>query len=260
MTENQNNTQNSNDFMAEKIIKIMIKKTHIILLSGLIAALIVLIAVSIFVTPEYQSHTSFYIYNTSNSYDSGTISNSDLQAAENLAVTYSKILGSNTVFDSVIDNLNYKKELSRKELRDIIKVDVTSDKQLIEVSVASSDPKLSYEIAEAFVRIAPKEIVRIAKGGGVEVVDQPEISTEKTSPKTFYNTFIGFIVGIFIACAILFIKIICDKTIYSFEDISEKTDLTVIGQIPEITPPNNYRFWSLREGGLIYYDDAKEKG
>ena len=45
MTDNHNNTQNSNDFMAEKIIKIMIKKIHIILLSGLIAAFIVFIAV-----------------------------------------------------------------------------------------------------------------------------------------------------------------------------------------------------------------------
>ena len=100
--------------------------------------------VSFLVTPTYKSTATFYVYNSSNGVStSGEINNNDLQAAESLASTYSKIFQSNAVLDSVLQDLNYKNKLSRKELSEMFDVSIISDTQLLELSVTSPDPEFS---------------------------------------------------------------------------------------------------------------------
>ena len=104
----------------------------------------------------------------------GTVNSSDLQAAESLATTYSKILGSNSVLDAVVNDVNRtesEKSLERKDLAEMIKVSVITDTQLLEVVVSSTDPEYACKIAGSFGRVAPREIVRITKAGGVELVE-----------------------------------------------------------------------------------------
>ena len=100
--------------------------------------------VSFLVTPTYKSTATFYVYNSSNGVStSGEINNNDLQAAESLASTYSKIFQSNAVLDSVLQDLNYKNKLSRKELSEMVDVSIISDTPLLELSVTSPDPEFS---------------------------------------------------------------------------------------------------------------------
>lgn len=136
-------------------------------------------AITVFVTPTYESRVSFYVYNSASNAAHDTINNSDLQAAESLAATYSKILESNSVLDSVLADIHGETALSRKELNRMVQVSVISDTQLLEVVVTSTDPELACRIADAFATVAPTEIVRITKAGGVEVVDRPEVASER---------------------------------------------------------------------------------
>lgn len=104
----------------------------------------IIFVVSFLVTPTYKSTATFYVYNSSNGVSaSGEINNNDLQAAESLASTYSKIFQSNAVLDSVFQDLNYKNKLSRKELSEMVDVSIISDTQLLELSVTSPDPEFS---------------------------------------------------------------------------------------------------------------------
>lgn len=98
------------------ITKILLAKIHWLLLAGVVVAAGVYAVVTIFVTPTYESRVSFYVYNSADNSSQGTINNSDLQAAESLATTYSKILASNSVLDSVLSDLRAETSLSRKEL------------------------------------------------------------------------------------------------------------------------------------------------
>lgn len=104
----------------------------------------IIFVVSFLVTPTYKSTATFYVYNSSNGVStSGEINNNDLQAAESLASTYSKIFQSNAVLNSVFQDLNYKNKLSRKELSEMVDVSIISDTQLLELSVTSPDPEFS---------------------------------------------------------------------------------------------------------------------
>ena len=140
------------------ITKILLAKIHWLLLAGVVVAAGVYAVVTIFVTPTYESRVSFYVYNSADNSSQGTINNSDLQAAESLATTYSKILASNSVLDSVLSDLRAETSLSRKELSRMVNVSVVSDTQLLEVVVTSTDPELACKIANVFHAAALKQV------------------------------------------------------------------------------------------------------
>ena len=241
------------------VAKILLSKLHWLVLAGLVAAALVYAAVTFFVTPTYQSRVSFYVYNSTNNASQGTINNSDLQAAESLATTYSKILESNSVLDSVLEDMRAEATLSRKELNHMVKVSVVSDTQLLEVTVTSTDPKLACRIADSFAKVAPTEIVRITKAGGVEVVDRPEVAHGKSSPRTMFDSTIGFLIGVVLISVLIVVRILADTTIYLPEDIERAANVTILGMIPEINITNDaYAEWTLTEGGTVLYRE-KEK-
>ena len=241
------------------VAKILLSKLYWLVLAGLVAAALVYAAVTIFVTPTYQSRVSFYVYNSTNNASQGTINNSDLQAAESLATTYSKILESNSVMDSVLEDMRAETTLSRKELSHMVEVSVISDTQLLEVTVSSADPKLACQIADTFAKVAPTEIVRITKAGGVEVVDRPEVASEKTAPRTVFDSAIGFVIGVIVISVILVLRMLADTTIYLPEDIERAANVTILGMIPEINITNDAcAEWALTEGGAVLYHE-KEK-
>ena len=188
--------------------------------AGIVAAALVYTAITVFVTPTYESRVSFYVYNSANNDAHDTINNSDLQAAESLAATYSKILESNSVLDSVLADMRGETALSRKELNRMVQVSVISDTQLLEVVVTSADPKLACRIADAFATVAPTEIVRITKAGGVEVVDRPEVAPEKTAPRTGFDSVIGFVLGVIVISVILVLRLMAQGM--SNDEIADK--------------------------------------
>lgn len=243
------------------IIKLLLSKFYWLLISGIAFAAAVCLVVTFLITPKYKSRVSFYVYNSADGASrSGTINNSDLQAAENLATTYSKILGSNSVLDAVLKDLGEDCGIDRKELTKMTDVAVVADTQLLEVVITSPDANFACKVANSFAKVAPIEIVRITKVGGVEIVDNPEVAAEKSSPRTVFDTAVGFMVGAIIAAVVIIIKMLSDTTIYLPEDIDNLVGATILGQIPEISvPEGKYSYWTLVEGGVIRYENKEEQ-
>ncbi len=232
------------------VVMMLLRKIHWLLIAALAFGVVVWLGVTLIITPTYESRVSFYVYNTAESASaSGTINSSDLQAAESLATTYSKILESNTVMDAVLSNLRSDEGISRKDLSEMVSVSVVTDTQLLEVIVETTDAQLSCDIATAFSRVAPTEIVRITKAGGVEIVDRPEVADEKASPRTLFDTVIGAVIGVLLAAVLIVIRAHSDETIYLPEDVESMVGATVLGQIPEIVPQEGAAAaWKLVKG------------
>lgn len=236
------------------IVGLLLRKIHWLIATGLAFGIGVYLVLSLLVTPTFESRVTFYVYNNSGgASQSGSIDKSDLQAAESLATTYSKILESNSVLNAVLSDLN--SALTRKELAQMVDVAVVTNTQLLEVVITSTDANFACNVAESFTSVAPAEIVRITKAGGVEVVDHPEVATEQASPRTAFDTAIAVVVGVIIAAVIIILKTLSDTTIYLPEDIEKLVGVAVIGQIPEIEgTEKNYKYWELANGGTISYE------
>ena len=250
MSENKNMKvqEKSSDVAAFSIINMAIRNLHYILISGLAVAILVFLIVTIFVSPTYEVRTSFYVYNTSAS-ESGSVNSSDMQAAKNLATTYAKILGSNAVVDTVINDLDDINGHERTALRNNIRVNGVSDTQVIEVKVLTDSRDLSYQIADSFSSIA--------KVGNIEVLDQPEMPNKKSSPRTLYDTMLGFLVGMILAFGIICLRVVSDTTVKNSYDVDKSVGLPVLGMIPEIKNSTNNKPWTLKDGGVVSYDEAE---
>ena len=254
---------NGNSINLISIIKLFLTNFYVLLLAGLLFGGAVFAVTTYLITPVYESRVSFYVYNTSSiTSQQGTVNSSDLQAAESLATTYSKILGSNSVLDAVVNDVNRtesEKSLERKDLAEMIKVSVITDTQLLEVVVSSTDPEYACKIAGSFGRVAPREIVRITKAGGVELVDRPEVADEQTSPRRIFDSAIGFIIGGIIAGIVLIMRAASDTKIYLPEDIESMPGYVILGQVPEIMSDGQKRQkWHLEEGGEIHFENKKK--
>ena len=89
------------------IVGLLLHKIHWLIAAGLAFGIGVYLVLSLLVTPTFESRVTFYVYNNSGgASQSGSIDKSDLQAAESLATTYSKILESNSVLNAVLSDLN----------------------------------------------------------------------------------------------------------------------------------------------------------
>lgn len=234
------------------VARLLLRNLHWLIAAGIAAAACVFLAVHFLVTPKFKSHVSFYVYNSADGAShSGTINNSDLQAAESLAATYSKILESNSVLDAVLEAVG-NEDFTRKELAGMIDVAVVSDTQLLEVTTTSADPGFACRVAQAFADVAPEEIIRITKAGGVEIVDRPEIAKEKSSPRTVFDTVIGFVIGVIGVSVILLTRMVSDTTIYLPEDLNGVADVTLLGQIPKIDAESNgHARWNITEREVL---------
>ena len=252
MNENPSVTNSpfSNEITLWGTLRLLFSRWYLLLLAGVLCAALTYVGVRLFITPKYASRVSFYVYNSSDvTSHSGTINNNDLQAAESLAATYSKILGSNSVLDAILEDIGAQETLTRKELSKMVKASVISGTQLLEVVVTSPSAEFSRQVAASFARIAPTEIVRITKAGGVEVVDRPELATEKSFPRTVFDTAVGFLVGLIIISVYLLVDMLSDTTIYLPEDINSFPGVVVLGQIPTIEINSSGGGWKLEEGG-----------
>ena len=258
MDRNRNGWQEADRLNAISILNLLLKKLHWLFLAGMAGGLIVLFFVKTFVTPTFESRVSFYVYNTSDTaVRTGTINNNDLQAAESLATTYSKILSSNTVRSAVLEELGTD-SLTRKDLEKMVKIAVIDDTQLLEVVVSADDAQEACDIASAYAGVAPTEIIRITKAGGVEVVDQPEVAVEKAKPRTVFDTAVGLVIGVIAAAVFFILKMISDRKIYFPEDLENMPGVTVLGMIPEIAASEAAESrWKVVEGGTIRVDGKK---
>ncbi len=246
-----------------ELLRVLLRKLHWLILAGLVCGLAAFLITHFLIAPTYQSTASFYVYTktvestSGTDVNGGTIQNADLQAAESLASTYTKIMESNSVLDAALAELKQTQgtDLTRKELADMVEVSVVSDTQLISLTVTSTDAKEACAIASALIKVAPTEIIRITKAGGVEIVDSPEVATEKSSPSTSKNVVVGALIGIVLAAAIVILQDLSNSVIYLPEDLKKMTGFPVLGQIPEIATAEQASVsWTTIQQGVIGYE------
>lgn len=244
------------------MIRMLLSKLHWLIAGGLVAAVIAYLVTVFLISPMYVSNVTMYVYNNNAaSIQQNTVYSSDLAAAESLAQTYSLILKSNPVIDAVVAEVQSTtgKAVTRSQVNGMTSVGTLDESQVLSINVTSEDPLLSCYVATAFGKVAPAEIIRITKAGGVELVNTAEVATAPSSPNITKNTFLGLLVGIVLASGILIIRMMADTTIYLSEDIAKITNITILGEVPQFDiKQDQTKTWTMVQGGSISHGKKKE--
>lgn len=225
-----------------KIFYKMRNKFIIIFVVTLVAAVVSGLFTHFMITPQYSSTVKMYVYSNSDriSTDS-SISSSELDASQELINTYIYILKSDTVLEAVIKDLNID-NISLSTLRNSIDAAQATKTVAFEVTVTTADPKLSAQIANSIAKIAPAEIVRVAKAGGVEIIDYAKVPTGPSSPNLAKNVLVAAVIAFVVSFVGFFIYEFFDTTVTSTRDVEDEFDIPIIGTVPNLDAPTNEKY------------------
>lgn len=227
---NQNNRDNRDDVIEIDLVELLGVILHnlwIIIVSGVIVAAVALLVSYFIITPKYESVTKIYVISKTNA---DTMTYSDLQAGSTLTKDYKELVKSRPVLEEVLAETGIDVEL--KDLEEQITVEVPTDTRIVSITVEDKDPYEARIIADSVRIAAAKHIQEVMDTEAVNVVEEASLPIEKSSPSILMNTAIGYVVGLFLAIAIVMINYIMDDTIKTPDDVEKFLGVSVLGSIP----------------------------
>lgn len=181
-------------------------------------------------TPMYKSSTTMVLVNENK--DSSTYNTTEQQLNKNLVGTYSEIIKSRMILETVISNL--KLDYTSSELASNISVDAVDDTEIIKVSVSDANAKEATSIANEIAKVFMEKIQKIYNLNNVSIIDKAEDAIAPYNVNYLKDNAIYILVGLVLSCGTIFIFFYFDTTIKSSEEIESKLGLNVIGSVPKV--------------------------
>ncbi len=220
------------DIDLRKIFYMMRTKVIFIILITLFTGILAGCYTHFFIDPTYTASVKMYVYsNTDRVTTNSSITQNEIIASKELVNTYIYVLQSDTVLEKVSEDLGLT---DVDDVKKMVTASLVEDTQAFQVTVRSKDPNLSAKIANSIAKIAPIEIIRVVKAGGVEIIDYAKVPSSPSAPNTKKNIMVGALAGFFISFALFFIYEMFDSTITNAKDIEREFEIPVLGTIPRL--------------------------
>lgn len=225
------------NFHLEKILWIIKTKIiYMILVAVLFATAAGLVGVRI-QSSRYMSEVQFYAYTSPDYVEDSDASQSaaEVSLARTLLASYMQIIKSKNFLNSVIESAEYDIKVS--ELSANISAEAVENTAAFYVRVYSEDPLQSMEIANTIGKLAPDEIIRIVKSGGIETIQWAELPTEPYEQTSVVKlALLGGILGFALAAAFFFIRGLLDTTIRRKYEVEDLFTIPIIATVPNMVP------------------------
>lgn len=213
------------------ILRIIKKNIAFVLVISLIFAVCSFFVTKFFIKKTYTSSVKLYV---SVNYE-GSSGNDDLSIynyTSKLVATYIEMLDTNKFYSAVSEELD--KKYTPSELKSMIFFTSVDTTEIFKAIVNSNSPTEAKEIADAVVATAPATISDILKNNSqLEIVDEPTVPTQPTSPNVMRNVLFAFFAGLAISLVVAFVRDYFDVKIKYDEEMITLCDVPVLGAIPD---------------------------
>lgn len=208
------------------LLRTIWRKKFLILLTAILTTGLAFAYSAFLATPQYDSTTRLYVVNQSS--DNGAvITTQDLQAGSFLAKDYQEIILSQDVLKNVITTLGIT-----EDIKDKITVTIPTDTRILSITVRDSDPNQAATIANTLRDEAAKKIIEVTKVSDVTTLEAALPAENPSTPQTKRNLVLGFIVGAFLATALVLVLEVLDDRVKRPQDIEEGLGMTLLGVVP----------------------------
>ena len=189
------------------------------------------------IVPEYSSSVRMVLAKSSGDVaskvleTSAGITQSDITLNQKLVSTYSEIIKSKKICNTVIDNLALK--MTYSELCKCINVSSVKDTEIILLKITTRDANLSCKIANEMTNVFRDTIDEIYNIKNIIILDEAEIN-ENPVNISYTKNIVIFALAFFIVVAIvIFLIYYFDNTVKTEENIQKLTGLPVLATIPK---------------------------
>lgn len=232
------------------------KKIHIIIIMILFFSAGLVYSFN-FVEPKYKSYTTLILAKVNytaegNSTESDQITQTDITLNSKLISTYSELIKSSTLLQTVKDNLNL--DIDETDLKKSITVNTISDTELIEISVVNDNPKQAAIIANEIAKEFAIQVEKIYKINNIYIIDQAKVDTNPCNINHLKDVTIFTIIGLAVSIVYVALCTALDTTVKSTEDLENGLGVYPLVSIPFIKDnvKNNFK---AKE--LITYNEVK---
>ena len=185
------------------------------------------------IEPVYQAELTFMVNFNQN--EDEKITKEDIEYGENLVEKYKPIIKSRKVSSQIKKNLGLK--MTQGEISNSIEIESISG-PVLSVKVNNTNPTIARDIANEVPDIFGKELKRIAKVNGLEVIDDAITPTSPIKPNKMMNIAISAVLAAMAGLFIIFLMESLDNKIKKPEDIKKCIGIPVLGTIYEYETNN----------------------
>ena len=209
------------------LLRTIWRKKFLILLTAILTTGLAFAYSAFLATPQYDSTTRLYVVTQSSDNVAG-ITNQDLQAGSFLVKDYKEIILSQDVLKNVTTTLGITDDIKEK-----ITVNIPVDTRILSITVRDSDPNQAATIANTLRDEAAKKIIEVTKVSDVTTLEAALPAENPSIPQTKRNLVLGFIVGAFLATALVLVLEVLDDRVKRPQDIEEGLGMTLLGVVPQ---------------------------
>lgn len=209
------------------LLRTIWRKKFLILLTAILTTGLAFAYSAFLATPQYDSTTRLYVVTQSSDNGAG-ITNQDLQAGSFLVQDYKEIILSQDVLKNVTTTLGIT-----EDIKDKITVTIPTDTRILFITVRDSDPDQAATIANTLRDEAAKKIIEVTKVSDVTTLEAAVPAEKPSTPQTKRNLVLGFIVGAFLATALVLVLEVLDDRVKRPQDIEEGLGMTLLGVVPQ---------------------------
>ena len=218
-----------------KLFEIVMKNIVWFIIVIILCGTVAYAGTTLLIDKTYSATATVIIVQNNNSNASQAVTYNDVQLSQKLVSTYTQILQSEAIGDSVVANLDLydKYEIDTEKLNKMVEVKAASNTEVMNITATSKDPKLSADIANEMVSVFKKKIFDIMSVENVTVLNSAKIPTKPSGPSVLKNTAIGMMIGAVLCGIYEVIVLLTDTKVKTEEDVKKIFDYPVIGVIPE---------------------------
>lgn len=184
------------------------------------------------VAPTYQSTAKLYVVNSSDS----AINLTDLNIGDKIADDFVQVFRNRDVYDQVVIHMKEKYDVELKSsfgaIQSMMSISVIPDTRILQITVTSGDPVLSYQIATAYADMAKEFIAGIMGMDKPTDFEKARIAAGPSGPNLSRSVIMGFMFGAAIAMAIIVIQFIVDDRIRTAEQLQKSIGMPTLGMMP----------------------------
>lgn len=222
-----NQENNYTDLTVREILKILVSRWWIILITAVLGTILSVGITILFITPEYESVTKMYVFTKQNE---NVVTSQDMQTSLSLTKDYAEMIQSRTVAEAVISQLGLDEDVGKFLKK--VKVESEEDTRILTVSVRDPDPYMACQIANAVRDTAENHIKNIMAIDAVKILDNADVPVEPVTPSLKKNGATGGILGILLSIVVILFLYVTDDRIRTPEDVTRYLGFDVLGEIP----------------------------
>lgn len=210
----------------------LLKHLWIILLVGVIAGAMGFAGTKLLIKPTYRCGFTAYVNNKTASTQTDFLNSSDVSAAQQLVLTYSKVIRSNSVLASADEVMNFA--YGEKKLKPMVGTQIEDETEIIQVYVIADSPEEAYKIANAVAQVSPQVMADIIEGSSMKIVELPQLPDHIYQPSYLKYTIMFFGIGALLAMIVLIIIYVKNDTVTDEEELESRFPVPVLGVIPDV--------------------------